>query len=87
MTRRGSCIVRFALEKYWLSRWRCKQKEEQMQQKRTCRFWKGIVRVVTVQQQNQPPRPPQQHQLQMLHRTRYIQKERQNLPGFPLGCA
>ena len=39
------------------------------------------------QQQNQPPRPPQQHQLQMLHISRYIQKERQNRPGFPLGCA
>lgn len=37
------------------------------------------------QQQNIPPRPPQQHQLQMLHIKRYIQKERQNRPGFPLG--
>ena len=34
-----------------------------------------------------PPRPPQQHQLIILHSKRYIQNDRQNRPGVPLGWA
>ena len=34
-----------------------------------------------------PPLPPQQHQLKILHTNKYIQNDRQKDPGLPLGWA
>ena len=39
------------------------------------------------QQIKNPPLPPQQHQLKILHTNKYIQNDRQKDPGLPLGWA
>ena len=39
------------------------------------------------QQIKNPPLPPQQHQLKILQTSKYIQNDRQNDPGLPLGWA
>ena len=48
----------------------------------------GHARPLRVNQQiKNPPLPPQQHQLKILHTNKYIQNDRQKDPGLPLGWA
>lgn len=59
------------------------------QQQKRCDLPGHSAFVITYfnQQIKNPPLPPQQHQLKILHTNKYIQNDRQKDPGLPLGWA